>query len=144
VPAPEEADSGAPNTDAPDLVGEYLELALVTARENLAEARSLISALVPAGLDDAGLVGAVARATSATGKATGIAATCAAEGDRFPLPTATEVVLLRVCQEALANVRKHAAATRVDVRLRLTAQSLCPVCRACRVGARSLNVDPLR
>jgi signal transduction histidine kinase len=26
--------------------------------------------------------------------------------------------LLRVCQEALANVRKHAAATRVDVRLR--------------------------
>jgi signal transduction histidine kinase len=111
--------STAPSTtDAPDLVGEYLELALVTARENLAEARSLISALAPAGLDDAGLVGAVARATSATGKAAGIEATSAAEGDRFPLPTATEVVLLRVCQEALANVRKHAAATRVDVRLR--------------------------
>jgi signal transduction histidine kinase len=30
----------------------------------------------------------------------------------------TEVVLLRVCQEALANVRKHAAAGQVSVRLR--------------------------
>ncbi|HXT94482.1 MAG TPA: sensor histidine kinase [Trebonia sp.] len=114
----------APGTDAPDPVGEYLELALVTARENLAEARSLISALAPAGLDDAGLVGAVARAASATGKAAGIEAACAAEGDRYPLPTATEVVLLRVCQEALANVRKHAAATRVDVRLRYTPKAV--------------------
>ena len=33
------------------------------------------------------------------------------------LPTGTEVVLLRVCQEALANVRKHAAAREVAVRL---------------------------
>jgi signal transduction histidine kinase len=117
--------STAPSgTDAPDLAGEYLELALVTARENLAEARSLISALAPAGLGDAGLVGAVARATSATGKAAGIEATCAAEGDRYPLPTATEVVLLRVCQEALANVRKHAAATSVDVRLRYASKAV--------------------
>jgi signal transduction histidine kinase len=30
---------------------------------------------------------------------------------------ATEVVLLRVCQEALANARKHAAAQTVAVRL---------------------------
>jgi len=34
------------------------------------------------------------------------------------LPAGTEVVLLRVCQEALANVRKHAAARQVSVRLR--------------------------
>jgi len=31
-------------------------------------------------------------------------------GPARPLPMATEVMLLRVCQEALANVRKHAAA----------------------------------
>jgi len=97
---------------------EYLELALATARENLTEARALVTALAPAGLEDAGLAGAIARAASATGKAAGIEATSAAAGDRRPLPTTTEVVLLRVCQEALTNVRKHAAATRVDVRLR--------------------------
>jgi len=121
---PERSDSGAAGTHAPDLADEYLELALVTARENLAEARSLISALAPASLDDAGLVGAVARAASATGKAAGIEATCAAEGDRYPLPTATEVVLLRVCQEALTNVRKHAAATSIDVRLCYTPKAV--------------------
>ena len=108
----------------PDLVGEYLELAVATARENLAEARGLITAIAPASLDDVGLAGAVARATGATGKAAGIEATCAVEGVARPLPTATEVVLLRVCQEALANVRKPAAATRVDVRLRYSASTV--------------------
>ena len=123
-PEPDGAGPGAREPHAPDLLGQFLELALVTARENLAEARSLISALAPAGLDDAGLVGAVARAADATGRAAGLTATWAAEGEGYPLPTATEVVLLRVCQEALANVRKHAAASRVDVRLRYTAKSV--------------------
>ena len=108
----------------PDPGGEYLDLAVATARENLAEARGLITAIAPASLDDVGLVGAVTRATGATGKAADIEATCAAEGVARPLPTATEVVLLRVCQEALANVRKHAAATRVDVRLRYSASTV--------------------
>lgn len=48
----------------------------------------------------------------------------ATEGTARPLPTATEVVLLRVCQEALTNVRKHAAATRVDIRLRYAASTV--------------------
>ena len=39
-------------------------------------------------------------------------------GTARPLPMATEVVLLRVCQEALANVRKHAGADKVTVELR--------------------------
>jgi hypothetical protein len=82
------------------LLGEYLDLAVATARENPAEGRALVAALAPAGLEDAGLAGAVARASDATGTAAGIEATCAAEGNRYRLPTATGVVLLRVCQEA--------------------------------------------
>ena len=129
VPGPSVADPSAHwlsvlNASAPDVVGDYLELAVATARENLAEARTLVAALAPASLDDVGLAGAVARAAGATGKATGIEATCAAEGVARPLPAATEVVLLRVCQEALANVSKHAVATRVDVRLRYTARTV--------------------
>jgi signal transduction histidine kinase len=103
---------------------EHLDLALATARENLAEARALVAALAPASLDDGGLAGAVARAAGATGRAAGIEASCAAEGTARPLPTTTEVVLLRVCQEALANVRRHAAASRVDVRLRYSATAV--------------------
>ena len=105
----------------PDVLGDYLELVVATARENLAEARTLVAALAPASLDDVGLAGAVARAASTTGRAAEIEATCVTEGTARPLPTAIEVVLLRVCQEALTNVRKHAAATRVDIRLRYVA-----------------------
>jgi signal transduction histidine kinase len=123
VPSPGAAGPEAPDLDAPDVVDGFLELAVATARENLAEARTLVAALAPASLDDVGLAGAVARAAGATGKAAGIEVTCATEGDARSLPTATEVVLLRVCQEALTNVRKHAAATRVDVRLRYTAST---------------------
>jgi signal transduction histidine kinase len=122
--APGLSGSSAPGPGGPDAVGDYLELAVTTARENLTEARALVAALAPASLDDVGLAGAVARAADATGKVAGIEVTCATDGDARPLPTATEVVLLRVCQEALTNARKHAAATRVDVRLRYTAKSV--------------------
>ncbi len=100
--------------------GEHLDLALATARENLAEARTLVADLAPASLDDGGLPGAVARVADATAQAAGIEASCATEGAARPLPTATEVVLLRVAQEALTNVRKHTRATRVDIRLQYT------------------------
>jgi signal transduction histidine kinase len=105
-------------------VAEHLELALATARDNLAEARTLVTALAPASLDDGGLPGALARAARASGQAAGFEPCCAAEGPVRPLPTSTEVVLLRVCQESLANVSKHAAATRVDVRLRYAAAAV--------------------
>ena len=39
-------------------------------------------------------------------------------GQAVPLPRAAEVMLLRVGQEALANVRQHARARHVQVRLR--------------------------
>ena len=38
-------------------------------------------------------------------------------GERCPLPDDVEAALLRICQELLANVRKHAQASRVDVNL---------------------------
>ena len=122
--AAEGTQSGQPAAAVTGPAREHLQLALATARENLAEARALVAALAPASLDDGGLAGAVARAADATGRAAGIEATCAAEGTARPLPTTTEVVLLRVCQEALANVRRHAAASRVDVRLRYTATTV--------------------
>jgi len=98
-------------------VRRHLDLALLTARENLAEARTLVTALTPAALESGTLSDAVHRVTDATGAQAGIRAYVEVTGTARRLPTGAEVVLLRVCQEALANVRKHAAARQVSVRL---------------------------
>jgi signal transduction histidine kinase len=95
----------------------HLDLALSAARENLAEARTLVTVLSPAALGSGNLGDALRRVTETTGAETGLRAHAEVTGTVRPLPTRTEVVLLRVGQEALANVRKHAAAQQVTVRL---------------------------
>jgi signal transduction histidine kinase len=95
----------------------HLDLALSAARENLAEARTLVTVLSPAALGSGNLGDALRRVTETTGAETGLRAHAEVIGTVRSLPTRTEVVLLRVGQEALANVRKHAAAQQVTVRL---------------------------
>jgi signal transduction histidine kinase len=102
---------------APDAARAQLELAARTARENLAEARLLVGALAPAQLEPGNLAGALRRIAERAGAELGISATFETAGPARPLPAATEVVLLRTGQEAMANVRKHAAAQSVAIRL---------------------------
>jgi signal transduction histidine kinase len=103
---------------APDVPArEHLDLALQTARENLVEARALVTTLSPAELDGSTLGDAITRLAESPGTGGGAAIRSEISGFRRFLPTATEVVLLRVAQEALANVRKHAGAGQVDVEL---------------------------
>jgi signal transduction histidine kinase len=103
-----------PSTDS---ARRHLEMAVATARENLAEARTLVTALSPAQLESSTLAEALRRVADATGAAADLEVMTEATGTARRLPTGTEVVLLRVCQEALANVRKHAGARQVSVRL---------------------------
>jgi signal transduction histidine kinase len=98
----------------------HLALALQTARENLAEARALVAALAPAGLEPGALDGALRRLAATMDGHLGTAARFDVVGLAVPLPRPAEVMLLRVAQEALANVRKHAGARQVLVRLRYT------------------------
>lgn len=95
----------------------HLELAERTTRENLGEIRSLVAALTPARLDGVPLLSALERLAEAIGQETGIAATVSVTGTARALPLDREVTLLRVAQEALANVRRHSQATvsRVEV-----------------------------
>lgn len=88
------------------------------ARENLAEARRLVSALQPAVLDGRTLVDALERVVHAFRDDNGIDAVLDVAGTPRPLERTEEVALVRTTQEALANVGKHAGASTVHVRLR--------------------------
>lgn len=73
--------------------------------------------MTPAALDDTSLTGALGRLVDRLRAETGLSAEYTADPGVPPLPTALEVVLLRAAQESLTNVRKHAKADSVGVRL---------------------------
>jgi signal transduction histidine kinase len=109
---------------APATAHDQLALAAQTARENLADARTLVTGLAPAQLQGGTLTDALRRLTERSAAELGIRASFDASGPERPLPAATEVVMLRTGQEALANVRKHAAAAQVTVLLRYSGASV--------------------
>lgn len=102
----------------PDAVRERLALLEQTARDNLAEARALVSSLAPVSLQDATLPEAIERIAARFADETGLVVDVQVDGTARVLPPNVEVVLLRTAQEALTNVRKHAGAHRVTVALR--------------------------
>ena len=93
---------------------EHLRLATRTARENLAETRAIVAALTPAPLHGTPLADALRRLVDRFAAQTGTRASVSTVGEGR-LATGVEVVLLRVVQEALHNVGKHARATSVEV-----------------------------
>ncbi|GAB3272413.1 sensor histidine kinase [Kineosporia babensis] len=101
----------------PAKLEERLAMIEEVARENLGEARALVAAFAPVGLDGATLADAVRRLTGRFGAETQIAAQVSVQGELTGLTRDREVVLLRSAQEALANVRRHAAARSVTVQL---------------------------
>ncbi|GAA1872131.1 sensor histidine kinase [Myceligenerans crystallogenes] len=118
-----QAASVALGRDDLEVVGERLWLIEDTARDNLAEARALVAAFAPAPLQGSSLGEALTRAVRRFGAETDIEGVLTVDG-ALMLPPSAEVVLLRVAQEALANVRRHADASQVDVRLVATAHTV--------------------
>ncbi len=95
-----------------------LDLIEDVARENLSEARALVAAFAPVALDGATLTDAVRRLAQRFGEQTGLAVDVVVTGELAGLSRDAEVVLLRSAQEALTNVRRHARARLVTVRVR--------------------------
>ncbi|PWW21253.1 signal transduction histidine kinase [Geodermatophilus normandii] len=108
----------------PGAAREKLAVIEEVARDNLAEARAVVAAFRPVALDGSTLVEALRQLAGRFARETGLEVrvdTAALDGmalDGAPgLRTDEEVVLLRGAQEALTNVRRHAGASAVVLRL---------------------------
>jgi len=95
----------------------HVEAAIRLARESLSEARRSVHALRPEPLETARLSEALADVAARWSALHGIDVQVTTTGTTRSLRPETEVGLLRTAQEALANVAKHARATRVGVTL---------------------------
>jgi signal transduction histidine kinase len=95
----------------------HVQAATRLARESLSEARRSVHALRPEALEAARLSEALAGVGERWSKLHGIAVQVTTTGTVRPMPPETDVALLRTAQEALANVAKHAGATKVALTL---------------------------
>ncbi len=108
---------------APDESREHLALAQRMARESLAEARRSVWNLRAPALDRGDLVDAL-RSVAVRPLGSDVAVTFELTGEPWPLTSAIESTLLRVAQEALANVARHSQATEARLALIYTADNV--------------------
>ena len=94
-----------------------IETARQTARTSLEELRRSVRALRPDLLESSSLPAALAQLAAQWSARTGVPAEFRSTGDPVPLRADAELSLLRIAQEALSNVARHAAASRVVITL---------------------------
>jgi signal transduction histidine kinase len=96
---------------------EHLDHARRLARESLSEARRSVWALRPQALEQLPLIEALRQEIEKFTRDSGVKANFSTSGKRQALHADMENTLLRICQESLANVKKHAKASKVEVKL---------------------------
>ena len=103
--------------DEPATAGRYVDNAMNLARDSLTEARRTVHAVQSQVLAESRLPDAISDVTRRWSEVNDIDVVVTTTGDPRPMHTDVEVTLLRAAQEALANVAKHAKASRVGLTL---------------------------
>ncbi len=88
-------------------------------RRELGDVRAFITQLRPPLLDEVGLYGAIRDHASALEASTGVSVELDLGAPAERLGDTQQTVVLRITQEALQNVRRHAAAGRVGIKTRV-------------------------
>ena len=104
--------------ETPGEVPVHLGRAKDLARKCLQEARRSVWNLLPRALEERPLDAAIEDAVRQFGSDGPENATFGLSGQKRDLPPDAQTALLRICQESLTNVRRHAGATHVTVKLR--------------------------
>jgi signal transduction histidine kinase len=105
------------NTSDPATVQDHVSLATDLARHSLGEARRSVHNLAPVGLSSDGLPEALRKIVDQWAERNDVRAEFTVTGTPQHLHGEISTTILRITQEALANVAKHAAASRVGVTL---------------------------
>jgi nitrate/nitrite-specific signal transduction histidine kinase len=111
-----EAAEQALGSDVPALQ-RHLNQARNLARKSLAEARRSVWNLRPQALEQRPLADAIKQEVDKFSQSTGVNVKLNIIGNRRELPPEMEAGILRIFQESMTNVRKHAKATQVEVNL---------------------------
>ncbi|MGW4929472.1 sensor histidine kinase [Agromyces sp. NPDC004153] len=111
-------------------------------RSVIVRAREISHDLRPAVLDEQGLVAAIRSRVTAP-RPDDIEIRLEADDERMPLPAAVDVAALRIVQEAVSNVRRHAAATTCTVSLHREADHLDVTVRDDGIGMPERVLDGL-
>ncbi len=94
-----------------------------TIDKSLKELRRVLTGLRPPALDELGLSHALRQSLEDL-KTDGVDCQYSEAGTPVRLPSSTEIAIYRVVQEAFNNIRKHADATKVNLRLHFQADEL--------------------
>jgi signal transduction histidine kinase len=143
------------NSSDPATVQEHVGRATDLARHSLGEARRSVQNLAPEGLSYDGLPEALRKTVDQWSERTGVPAEFTLTGTAQHLHGEFSATVLRITQEALANVSKHAAATRVGVTLsfmddevtvdiRDDGKGFDPLALSARTGTGGFGLDGMR
>ncbi len=105
-------------------VRKYLDMARRMARHSLTEARRSVMDLRAAALEGQDLASALESGTKMWTAGSGVELDVNVTGSRAELPQEMEQHLLRIAQEAVTNVLKHAGASKIAIKMHIEARKL--------------------